>query len=330
MKKAVLNIFLLILTVTSVSVAYAQDAHFSQYFSSPLYTNPALTGQVEGGIRFNALYRTQWNAFKDNFTTSSFSADGRINRFGIGMTVIDLASGVNGMNTLNFTISGSYDVFKPGVGTQHLIVGVQAGIYNKYFKGDNVTLPDDWVDGIGLSPGMGGEQSELEGLSVLSPDINFGILWFDGNPARRIAPFAGASAFHLLQPYDDFSKSVKLPMRFLVHGGMRYRLQPNFELIPHLKLAYQEGAYNGIVGMNVSYGIIDTFTSIEAGVAYRVDDAVVPYVGATYKDFSFGVSYDANVSSLTEFGLSKSTFEISLTYLKRSRDYGQQYICPRL
>ena len=328
MKKAVLNIFLLVLTITSVSVAYGQDAHFSQYFSSPLYTNPALTGQVEGGIRFNALYRTQWNAFKDNFTTTSFSVDGRVKRFGIGLTVIDQATGINGLNALNFLVSGAYDIFKPGNGTQHLIVGVQGGIYNKSFKGDNVTLPGDWEEGIGYVPGAGDEA--LDGLSVLSPDINFGILWFDGNPQKRFAPFAGASAFHLLQPEDDFAGDNKLPMRFLIHGGMRYRLQPNFELIPHAKFSYQNGFYNGIAGLNVSYGIIDTFTSIELGAAYRVNDAIVPYVGATYKDFSFGVSYDANVSELTSFGLQKSTFEISLTYLKRSNDYGQQYICPRL
>ena len=56
MKKAILG---LSLALVSAASAVAQDAHFTQYFTSPLTLNPALTGLVNEDLRFAANYRTQ-------------------------------------------------------------------------------------------------------------------------------------------------------------------------------------------------------------------------------------------------------------------------------
>ena len=44
----------------------AQDVHFTQYFTSPLTLNPAMTGLVPDDIRAAANYRTQWTAVSAN------------------------------------------------------------------------------------------------------------------------------------------------------------------------------------------------------------------------------------------------------------------------
>ena len=42
--------------------AGAQDLHFSQYFNSPLTTNPANTGFIpDGDYRLGINYRNQWS-----------------------------------------------------------------------------------------------------------------------------------------------------------------------------------------------------------------------------------------------------------------------------
>lgn len=305
----------------------AQDAHFSQYFSSPLYTNPALTGQIDGAFRLNGLYRTQWNAFTDAYTTGSFSADARLGQFGLGLTVVDMQSGTNNFNTLSFLVSGAYDLAYNSNTNQHFIFGLQAGIFNKSVDSKNTTVPDQFVPGFGpVNP----VNEDFDNLSVLSPDISFGLLWFNGSSKLRYSPFAGLSVFHLLQPYDSFDKSAKLPMRFLVHGGLRYRTSSAIDIIPHLKVTYQQTAYNAIAGCNVSYALIDTHTRLEGGVAYRLNDAIVPYVGATHKDISFGVSFDTNVSTLSDVGSNKNSLEVSLTYVNRKNNLKKQFICPRL
>ncbi len=305
----------------------AQDAHFSQYFSSPLYTNPALNGQINGNFRLNALYRTQWNAFNDAFTTQSFSADARLGNWGIGFNAVDQQSGVNNFNRLQFNLGGSYDIAFKNNSAQHLVFGVQAGIYNMAFNDKNVTLGDQYVESFGtIDP----KNEQFNNLSVLSPDASFGVLWFNGSVKRRWSPFVGASVFHLLQPYDSFDKKSKLDMRYLIHGGVRIRTNSAIEFVPNIMASMQGTAYNGIVGMNVSYALIDTYTSIQAGVGYRLDDAIVPYLGIGFKDFSFGVSYDRNTSSLSKVGNNKNSLEFSLTYINRSNQVKKQFICPRL
>src|SRR5215831_2608042 len=43
--------------------AFSQDLHFSQYFNSPLTTNPANTGFIpDGDYRLGVNYRNQWSA----------------------------------------------------------------------------------------------------------------------------------------------------------------------------------------------------------------------------------------------------------------------------
>ena len=43
--------------------AFGQDLHFSQFFNSPLTTNPANTGFIpDGDYRIGMNYRNQWSS----------------------------------------------------------------------------------------------------------------------------------------------------------------------------------------------------------------------------------------------------------------------------
>src|ERR1043165_5579267 len=55
--------------------AQAQDPHFSQFFSSPLTLNPALTGKFNGNIRASGNYRNQWPTINRAYTTATLSLD---------------------------------------------------------------------------------------------------------------------------------------------------------------------------------------------------------------------------------------------------------------
>lgn len=307
--------------------ATAQDAHFSQYFSSPLYTNPALTGQINGNLRINSLYRTQWNPFGNTFNTFSLSADARKNAFGFGILVLDQVSSEINFNTLNVQLSGSYDLSYNSGSVHHFVFGLQAGIYGRMVNSSKITTPDMYEEGFGA---VNGANEDFSSLNSISPDFNFGFLYFNGSARRTIAPFAGASIFHIIPPSDSFDGKTKLPTRFLVHGGLRIKTGNGLDVTPHLKFAYQKEAIDGIIGATVGYTLVDTYTRIEGGLAYRYGDALVPYVGFTYKDLSAGFSYDANVSSLSDVGNFKNTFELSLTYIFKKYNYKEQYICPRL
>ena len=53
----------------------AQDPIFSQFYSTPMQINPALTGLFKGDLRFIGNYRSQWNKVPVNYMTFSGGVD---------------------------------------------------------------------------------------------------------------------------------------------------------------------------------------------------------------------------------------------------------------
>ncbi|MGZ8525870.1 MAG: type IX secretion system membrane protein PorP/SprF [Chitinophagaceae bacterium] len=51
---------------------------------------------------------------------------------------------------------------------------------------------------------------------------------------------------------------------------------------------------------------------ITAGLWYWSKNAVIPYVGLTYKDFQFGISYDITTSKLNQAAKKPSSWELSI------------------
>ncbi len=106
---------LIILTglITAMS-ASSQDLHFSQFFNSPLTTNPANTGFLpQSDYRIGANYRTQWaqTAGVPDKTFSVF-ADAQVLRekiengwFGIGAVLLSDRAGTG--NLVSNKIYGS-------------------------------------------------------------------------------------------------------------------------------------------------------------------------------------------------------------------------------
>ena len=70
-----LSIWSLLAVCLLCSDVRAQDPHFSQFFSSPLTLNPALTGLFDGDFRVAGNYRTQWPTINNAFKTGTASFD---------------------------------------------------------------------------------------------------------------------------------------------------------------------------------------------------------------------------------------------------------------
>src|SRR5689334_23100122 len=72
MKKTLIALYLL-LKITGV--LQAQSYHFSQFFSTPLLTNPAHTGFTEGPYRVASNFRSQGMAGGSPYFTGYISGD---------------------------------------------------------------------------------------------------------------------------------------------------------------------------------------------------------------------------------------------------------------
>ena len=61
----------------------------------------------------------------------------------------------------------------------------------------------------------------------------------------------------------------------------------------------------------------------------NLTDAIIPYVGMDFSDFTLGLSYDVNVSSLKTASNSQGGIEISLVYIKKSSNGRKAIPCPK-
>ena len=74
----------------------------------------------------------------------------------------------------------------------------------------------------------------------------------------------------------------------------------------------------------------DDPTNVYLGAWYRMNDAVIPYVGLEYGEFHIGVSYDVNVSSLKPASNSRGGVELSLIFIRKYTDPNMKKLnCPK-
>ena len=98
------------------SFVCAQDLHFSQFFNSPLTTNPANTGFLpEYDYRLGANYRQQWASIPAQFKTMSIYGDAQAfrDRFesgwvGLGGAILRDVAGSGNLTSTKIYGSAAY------------------------------------------------------------------------------------------------------------------------------------------------------------------------------------------------------------------------------
>lgn len=120
-------------------IVSAQDHIYSQFYNAPVYLNPALTGQFEGDIRFNALYRNQWTGLASDFSYMSASGDLNLHQFnsGIGLIFNRSSEGTAYLVKNNIALSYAYII---GGDDFALSFGLQGGITNQKLNWDKLVF----------------------------------------------------------------------------------------------------------------------------------------------------------------------------------------------
>jgi type IX secretion system PorP/SprF family membrane protein len=163
-----------------------------------------------------------------------------------------------------------------------------------------------------------------------------GVLYYDASPGKKANIFGGVSFFHINKPKDPIisSQSVALntiPLRYTIHGGISLAINERAHIVPHMLYMQQGNATEKMLGTYLQYNVNEE-TDVMIGGYYRFKDALAPFVGVDYRDFMFGISYDANTSNLGASAKNVNSFELSLSYIKRkgSKSIFDFIRCPRL
>lgn len=306
------------------------DPHFSQYYANPLWLNPALTGVTDGDYRVNVNAKQQWDALRNGYLTAGASFDmAPYKNLALGGIIINQRAGDIGYNQLNALASASYRIRFGQDGEQIINFGMQAGIISKSFDASKITLGSQYNPVLGYDPSMP-MSDDISSSSYIAPDVNAGVMFFDGSGNKRINVFAGAAVSHLTRPKDKFIPGdSRLPMRFTGHGGARIRVNSLLDITPNF-IYLKQGDAQEIAAGAYAQLMLNTESDILFGSNYRVDDSAIAFLGIHFKSMVIGVSYDFNTSSLNRATSSRGGLELSVSFTSRKGIVGPNFFCPRL
>jgi type IX secretion system PorP/SprF family membrane protein len=209
---------------------------------------------------------------------------------------------------------------------------MQGGIIQRRFDRNKLTFGDQWNPVFGYNPGTPSAEV-LSRTSASAFDIGAGVMYFDAQPGKKANFFAGFSASHLTTPVDKFSASgdEDFPVRLTGHAGVRITVSEMFSITPNILYLRQGSATEKMIGAYGQYKATSDL-DIMVGVNYRVEDAISPFFGFTYKNMMLGASYDINSSDLGKLANGSNSFEISLSFIGRrsTRTPEVEFVCPRL
>jgi type IX secretion system PorP/SprF family membrane protein len=339
MKTAKLYISFVILMI-AIKDVHAQDPSFSQFFSSPLNINPALTANINADWRLISNLRDQWIGPASPYLTGTISFDSKMiqnklpnisesNYMGIGgMLMFDHSmNGIVKCNYGSLNLSYSIKLTETDAYTERLGIGFSAAYCNRRIDFNRLDFEEQFT-GFGFNTNLPTGEPAISNMKGYV-STNAGITYSATTEKTNFD--IGIAAFHMNKPKQTVLKDDNqyVPLRKVVHANFETTI--NEQLVFNTNGIYQfQGKANYFsVGGALGYYVGDNTdeTLVTGGLWYWSKNAVIPYFGVAYKNFQFGVSYDITVSKLSQAAKKPNTWELSMI-LRGSRKPSGYIPCP--
>jgi len=336
MKKLSLSILLPMVLIS----AHAQDPNFSQFFSSPLNVNPALTARINSDWRVISNFRDQWIGPASPYATGTISYDTKVlqnkvpnvheekNILGIGgMLMYDYAmDGI--MKSTYASANLSYNVvLSDAAVVQRLGAGFGATYGRRTVDFSRLTWEEQWIGYSGFDKNLPSGEAALVNMKPFF-SVSTGLVYSITSEKSNLD--VGAAVFHVNTPKQTFLQdpNQRLAMRKVAHANFETFLNSSLVLNANAIYQFQDQAKYYSFGGGLGYYLPqDPDVILNAGLWYWSKNAVIPYVGFAYKDFQFGISYDVTISKLDQASIKPKTFELSLIY-RGTKDSPFGIPCP--
>lgn len=300
-------------------MVYAQDPHFSQYFSSPLTLNPAHTGNFNGPMRMATNFRNQWQGVGNPYNTGTISVDGEIlkNRifegdklaFGL-LGLYDKAMG-GGFNSSYAGLSVGYHIWLDEDLIHKLSIGFQSVWVNKKIDVGQISFATQFASN-GFDLSLPSDEI-FQNTNINYADWNTGLYY--SNSGENGSFHIGLSGYHLTRPKESFlgDKSTLIPIRYSLTAGANKYLGESGVLMTSA-LGQKQGKTSEIT-IGLAYGQFlsseGNDVSVFMGGWYRLGESLIPYFGLNYNALQLGLSYDVVTNGLNLSKTSNRSFEVS-------------------
>ena len=302
-----LHCFIILLTFSWINQTYGQDPIFTQFYSNPIYLNPAFSG-TNKCPRFVMNYRNQWPAFPGAFITTAASFDKYFDNLkgGLGLSVLSdqVGNGVLVTNQVNLSYAYHQHVSR----TFTINYALQGSYIQKAANTSKMTFGDQIHSRRGF---VFGTQEILNFEPVNFFDFSAGILGYTDKF------YMGFVAHHLLEPDESLRTNslsdTRLPMRYTIHLGTEFDLASHSlytskgeSISPSILLSKQAEFTQINLGLYYKSG------NYVVGFWYRNRDSFILTLGLESEHLRIGYSYDITTSQLTP--QSGGSHEVSLAY----------------
>jgi type IX secretion system PorP/SprF family membrane protein len=349
MKKILPQFVFAAIIITGIT-ANAQDVGFSQYYDQPFQRNPALSGIFTGDVRVTGSFRNQWQSVTVPYRTYGLSGELKLpanfiesDNFTIGLQLLQDVAGTSQYKSLQVMPSINYSIPLSQENNSYLSLGFMGGIRQQSFNPALLVLNDQYLQsGNGTFTVLPSSRQVFETSENTYFDLSTGLSY---NGAIQNADyFVGVGMFHLTSPeigfFDDYK--VQLHKKLAVNFGLTAPLGEEngitiygdyfTQLTDKFKRTGIGTIQAGLLFNHNLFQLGDEQKAITFGSLYRMSDAIIPVVKLDLIKFSFGVSYDVNISKLTAASHSRGGLEITIGY-KSSLNYRnsdmRQTNCPR-
>ncbi len=315
-------------------VLSAQDLHFTQFYFAPSNYNPAHIGDFDGDYRVIGNQRRQWASVTIPYQTFAASMDAHnfLKVKGLG-AMFNFLTDKTGDSHFSYTIfnAGLSYQFKSKDSTNFFTIGVQSGMSNKQFNTQDLKY-DNQYNGFFYDANIAPIESYAR-LSFNYLNLNAGFKWKHIFSNKLSGHLAG-SLYNINRPTETFMNnfSIRLDRRFNTEFGAEYHLNKKWEIDPLFLFSFQ-GKYSEYnLGLLAKYHFIDepyNSWKLMAGLFARAGDAGNVMTGLIYNNWTFGASYDINLSNLQPASINRGGLELAIIYIwKKLPERPHHKICP--
>jgi len=320
--------------MTLTLMSHAQDIHFTDFRLHPLAINPAQTGAFHGTARIGAIYRDQYRPFiSQAFQTSAFYVDSPImyglkenHWIGVGLSVFSDKAGDIGYKSVGTHLHGAYHLGLDKEMTSVITLGARYGqVMKSVTQGESAIFGDELAD-----PNISSlDRAMIEDFSRSFSDVGLGLL-FKAQLNDRSGIQLGVSLDHLIKS----SKSRGLVnQRWNMHATYSYDVSSRFRVDPTLYYYQEQTTQIFVPQINTAYHVNPEKTLwLRGGIGYRTNDAIQFLLGATFNDWTVGLSYDLTISQAAEATDNFGALELGVNKilkLYKEPEVDPIILCPR-
>lgn len=321
----------------------SQDIHFSQMFETPLLRNPALAGIFSGDVRAQTVYRSQYNSVANAYMTTSANIEYKMplgngdDFITMGTQVLYDKAGTAALTSLHVLPALNYHKSLSQERNMYLSMGIMGGLVQRRIDISKMTTNSQFNGNNYEQALNNGEQFD-----------NNGYTYFDGSVGMSFNTSLGSEPENNMYAgiaYHHFNKAkhvsfytasqVEMTPKWVASAGVRMSTTEYNYVTVEADFTSQ-GAYTEVLGGFLYSMKLESPDEpryiLHAGTYLRWNDAIIPVAKVQMSAMSVALSYDVNISSLSNASRGRGGFEVSLAwqkFLDRDNSAKNAVRCPK-